>query len=265
MTASVPEADFVQRQRRFADQIRNPDQSVPEGIEARRMQVYVDLFFSNISGFLEGAFPIYRGLCSDDFWAAEVRRFMQEYSSHSPLFRDLAQAYRDYVEHSRTPQPEDPPFLQELLHYEWVELALDIAEEDPFTDVSTAPVTAEQLLQEHPLVSPLAWSLSYQWPVHQICADYQPDRPPEQPTWLLVYRDRKDSVEFMELNAVSAHLLWSLNQHPELSGQDILQQMADELPQLPAGSVFQGGLDLMQQFVSRDIIFATAPCEETGP
>ncbi|GAA0695045.1 DUF2063 domain-containing protein [Marinobacterium maritimum] len=265
MTASVPEPDFIRRQRRFADQIRNPEQPLPEGVEARRMQVYVDLFFNNIAGFLEGAFPVYRSLCSDVFWQAEVRRFMQEYGSESPLFRDLAQAYRDYVDNTRTPQPEDPPFLQELLHYEWVELALDIAEEDPFADWPTAKLNTAQLLQQHPVVSPLAWSLGYQWPVHRISAEFRPDEAPEQLSWLLVYRNREDRVKFIELNAVSARLLWLLNEHPEISGARVLEQIADELPQIPRDNIIQGGLELLQQFLRDGIVLGTTRCLEPNP
>lgn len=264
MTASVPEPDFVKRQRRFADQIRNPEQPVPDGIEDRRMQVYVDLFFNNISGFLEGAFPIYRSLCSDDFWAAEVRRFMQEYSSHSPLFRDLAQAYRDYVEQAREPQPEDPPFLQELLHYEWVELALDIDEDDPFETFPAQDLSDQELLEHPPVLSPLAWSLSYQWPVHRISQDYQPDTCPELPSWLLVYRNRADKVAFMELNAISAHLLWLISEQPQMNSLQLLQQMSEELPQLPAEQVMQGGLSLLRQFLEDDILLGIRTTEVPG-
>jgi len=265
MTVCTPEPDFIRRQRRFADQIRNPDQPLPEGIDARRMQVYVDLFFNNIAGFLQGAFPVYRSLCSDNFWQAEVRRFIQQYGAQSPLFRDLAQAYRDYVEQHRTPQPDDLPFLQELLHYEWIELALDIAEDDPFADWPPVNISTEQLLQEHPIVSPLAWSLGYQWPVHRISTEYRPDCPPEQPTWLLVYRNREDAVKFIELNAISARLLWLLHEAPALSGLQALEQMADELPHIPRDTLCQGGVDLLQQFQRDGVVLGTQPCEERQP
>ncbi len=265
MSVLQPEPDFIRRQRRFADQIRNPEQPLPEGIEGRRMQVYVDLFFNNIAGFLAGAFPVYRSLCSDTFWQAEVRRFMRDYGSESPLFRDLAQAYRDYVDNTRTPQPEDPPFLQELLHYEWVELALDIAEEDPFADWPPVDISTDRLLQQHPVVSPLAWSLGYEWPVHRISAEFRPDEAPEQPSWLLVYRNREDQVKFIELNAVSARLLWLLNEHPELSGARALEQIADELPQISRDNILQHGLNLLQQFLRDDIVLGTTRCSEPSP
>lgn len=265
MTASAPEPDFIRRQRRFADQIRNPQQPLPEGVKAGRMQVYVDLFFNNLSGFLEGAFPVYRSLCTDTFWQTEIRRFMQEYGAQSPLFRDLALAYRNYVAQKRTPQPEDPPFLQELLHYEWVELALDIAEDDPFTEGSPVDICAKKLLLEHPIVSPLAWSFSYQWPVHRISTAFRPQGPTEQPYWLLVYRNRDDEVKFIELNAVSARLLWLLSESPQMSGARALENIANELPGIPHDTVLQGGLDLLQQFQRDDILLSTRPCEEAKP
>ena len=52
---------------------------------------------------------------------------------------------------------DDPPFLLELAHYEWVELALDIAEQELPERVD---ISAEQLLAGRPLISPLAWPLT---------------------------------------------------------------------------------------------------------
>lgn len=260
MSACVPEADFIRRQRRFADQIRNPDQPLPAGIDARRMQVYVELFFNNIAGFLAGAFPVYRSLCDDARWHAEVRRFMQEYGSTSPLLRDLAPAYRDYVDNRRAPRPDDPPFLSELLHYEWVELALDIAEADPFADRPATRISDHQLLQEQPQLSPLAWLLGYRWPVHRISTAYRPEQPPAHLTWLLVYRNRADQVRFLELNAVSARLLWLLDHQPQLSGADALAQLARELPQIPPDTLSHHGLALLRQLLNDDILLGTRPC-----
>ena len=50
-------------QTRFAAQIRNP-QSVPapEGIEDRRMDIYRNLFFSNVCTFLSSNFPVLKSL-----------------------------------------------------------------------------------------------------------------------------------------------------------------------------------------------------------
>ena len=84
----------------------------------------------------------------------------------------------------------DPPFMLELAHYEWVELALD---------VSDAQVPAQGW-------SPLAWPLAYQWPVQRIGVDYQPLTPPAEPTCLLVWRDAQDKVRFMQLSPFAYQL-----------------------------------------------------------
>jgi hypothetical protein len=55
-------------------------------------------------------------------------------------------------------------------------------------------------------LSPLAWVLAYQWPVHQIGPGFQP-RKPGDPCYLAVYRDSSDEVQFMVLNAATARLL----------------------------------------------------------
>ena len=63
------------------------------------------------------------------------------------------------------------------------------------------------LLAGCPLVSPTAWNLTYQWPVHTIGPECVPDEPPEQPTHLVVYRDRVDEVHFLQINAVTQRML----------------------------------------------------------
>ena len=41
---------------------------------------------------------------------------------------------------------------------------------------------AGDLLEGRPVASPVAWLLSYQYPVHRIRPDFQPTEPHEQPT-----------------------------------------------------------------------------------
>ena len=61
--------------------------------------------------------------------------------------------------------------MLELAHYEWVELALDVSTLEIPSDVA---LTGDAL-DEHPVVSPTAWRLSYQYPVHKIGPHYQPN------------------------------------------------------------------------------------------
>src|SRR5690606_27816955 len=108
---------------------------------------------------------------------------------------DIGREFIDFLQH-RTAGADDPPFLIELAHYEWVELALDINT----IDLDAIEAVSGDLLAQRPLLSPLAWPLSYRFPVQRLGPACQPQQPGEQPTWLLVWRNRADAVRFTELN-----------------------------------------------------------------
>ena len=253
---------FEQTANQFAGYIRDPErQSAPENIEQRRLNIYTDLFYNNIENFVSGAFPVLRSLMADEPWHRMVRDFMVNYRCHSPYFLEISQEFQQYL----TQQPDIlqqgdyPPFIQELAHYEWVELALDVSEQDINSyeqaqgiKVLTEP---EQLLSLLPVASPLAWSLVYHYPVHQIGKTYQPQAPGEQPSFLIVYRDRADEVRFMEANAVTARLLELLNEAKEhTTGKSILLQLANEMQHPQPEQIVASGLELLQQLHSQDII-----------
>ena len=60
------------------------------------------------------------------------------------------------------------------------------------------------LLQGRPLVSPLAWTLAYDYPVQRIGPDFQPTEPGPHPTSLTVNPNRQTDVKFSECNDVTA-------------------------------------------------------------
>src|SRR6056297_1085730 len=93
---------FQDTQYRFAAHIRDPArQAAPEQIEDRRMAIYRDLFFNNINGTLQNAFPVIRSLFTEDTWLAMVRDFMIKHQCKSPLFVDIAREFMAYLENER--------------------------------------------------------------------------------------------------------------------------------------------------------------------
>jgi hypothetical protein len=246
---------FVARQYAFAAHIRDPGRNPPpEDVEERRMAIYRDLFHGSLQSLLAGFFPVLRRLLEDDHWHATVRDFLVRHRARTPLFLEIAREFLDYLQHERDADPADPPFLLELAHYEWVELALSISEADP--DPSIADPNGD-LLAGRPLLSPLAWSLSYRFPVHRIGPEFRPDTPAEQPTHLLVYRNRADDVEFMEVNAVTQRLLQLLQEGPDRSGHDCLAQIAEELRHPDPEVVMRAGAELLRDLRARDVILGT--------
>ena len=244
-----------QQQLRFTAHIRDPENApLPEGVPARRMAIYTEIFFNNINDQLSGNFPILRQITSDERWHALVRDFMRRHRSVTPLFTEVALEFLDYLQGEREPQPSDWPFMLELAHYEYVELAVSIStadeeagEYDPNGD----------LVAGCPLVGPTAWNLSYQWPVHTIGPENLPTETPAEPTHLVVYRDRADDVHFLEINAVTQRLLQLLKENPGHTGLDVLKTIAEELGHADAESIIGAGKQLLDDLRQRNVILGT--------
>ncbi|HKF94607.1 MAG TPA: putative DNA-binding domain-containing protein, partial [Gammaproteobacteria bacterium] len=127
-----PLPNFQRVQYAFAAHLRDPQTHArPPGVEDRRMAIYRDLFYNNIEGFLSGGFPLVRSLYSDANWHRMARDFFAHHKSHTPYFPEISQEFLMYLQEERESQPEDPPFLTEIAHYEWVELALSVTEAQP--------------------------------------------------------------------------------------------------------------------------------------
>ncbi len=241
----------------FAGHIRDPERvPMPEGIESRRMGIYRDLFFNNIEDLLSNNFPVLRKLYPNAEWKALVRDFFVRHRAHTPLFPQLAREFLRFIETSRGEDHGDPPFLLELAHYEWVELALSIDEAEPGDE----PADPDgDLLEGAPVLSPLAWPLSYRFPVHRIRPDYRPQEAPSEPTHLVVYRTADEAVHFMELNAVSARLLALIQQRPERAGVAQLRQIAGELTAADESTVIGAGARTLRELRRREILLGTRP------
>jgi hypothetical protein len=239
----------------FAAHIRDPaTEPAPNDVEDRRMAIYRELFYNNIESLLAGNFPVLRKLLADDHWHAMVRDFYARHRAQTPYFHEIAQEFLDYLQNERAKEPRDPPFLLELAHYEWVELAISISE--GVADCSDADPNGD-LIEGIPVVSPLAWNLTYRYPVHKIAPDFQPDSPGLEPTHLVVYRTRADEVQFLEINAVTQRLLQLLRESSHGNGRQVLTRIAEELQHPRPELVIQTGRALLHDLHRRNILLGT--------
>jgi len=88
--------------------------------------------------------------------------------------------------------------------------------------------------------------------------DFLPEQAPELPSYLVVYRNRNDKVKFMELNLVTARLLYLLEEDENLSGQQALDQITQEMNHPNPEVVINGGLSTLQELQSSGIILVTS-------
>jgi hypothetical protein len=255
---SLPKAEpeFIRRQHEFADHIRHPQRSPrPVDVEERRMAIYNELFFNNVESFLASSYPVLHRITPGHRWQSMVRDFYATHACRTPLFSRLAEEFLTYLRQERDGADEDPAFLYELAHYEWVELALTLSD----ADQHPPPLDPNgDLLKGHPVISPLAWHFNYRYPVHRIGPEYLPEEPEAEPTHLLVYRDRQDEIGFLEINPVTLSLLEALESGPQITGQAALDAIVKALDHPDPELVMQAGIGLLNDLRQRDILLGTA-------
>ena len=255
MTILRDKADFKQTQYAFAAHIRDPQQHpCPQDVEDRRMNSYRELFYNNVESFMASSFPVLRKIMDDTRWHSLIRDYFSRHKASTPLFPEMPREFLHYLQNEHEHQDNDPPFLLELAHYEWVELALTLADEE--IDLKQLSCNGD-LLAQHPVLSSLAWPLQYRYPVHQIGPDYQPEQPADSPTFIIVYRNQNNEIGFLEINPVTARLLQLLTENPTRSGRSVLEQIAKEINHTDPEVVVQGGLTILQDLQARDIILGT--------
>ena len=247
---------FEQLQLALARHLRDPDAvTAPADLEDRRVQIYRELVFNNLSSLLGGNFPVIRRLLKGEEWPHLVRRFLAEHGSHTPLFHELGSEFVRFLGEHPEHWSGQRPFMHELAHYEWVELALELAQGD--IDEAAAGSTGGDPIDEVPVASPVAWVLGYRYPVHQIRVDFQPAAPPEQPTWLLIYRNRGDRVQFQALEPLAARLLALAQESDDKTGRELVMALATEIGHPRPEDLIEPARSLFAGWMQRDVIVGT--------
>lgn len=229
--------------------LRDPSASpAPAGIEDRRLSIYRDLLFNNIASLLSGNFPVIENILGEERWERLVRDFYRDHRCHTPLFAEIAREFQRYLQDL---DALDPPFLLELAHYEWVELALQLSDAvAPHDDDAVA-----ELLDHPPRLSPLAWPLAYAWPVHRLGPDFQPAQPPPTPTLLLLRREADGEVRFSELSPLAYRLLQRLEESPQLTAREQLRALAAEAGSDDEAAFLDMGAALLRQMRATGVVY----------
>lgn len=237
-------ADLLTQQYTFTAHLRDARQPAPPDINPRRMALYRELFFNNIEGFLSNNFPLLRTYYDDATWQNLAQDFFARHRCLTPYFYAIPQEFIQYLQNERAPQSEDPPFLYDLAHYEWIETALAIAPGEP----------PPRLIE---LDQPLTWSelaqiLTYQWPIQDISAGECPDRP--EPVCLLGYRGYDDQVHFLQLNPLTEQLVRAIQAQPGQTAADYLNRLLKTLDYANPEGLLRGGFSILADLAERGVI-----------
>ena len=241
---------FQVTQRAFCAHMRDPDiNAAPAAIEDRRLAIYRNLVFNNIESFLGSAFPILKSIINGEKWSQMVRDFISLHECQTPYFLKISEEFIKYLELN---SEQYPSFMLELAHYEWVELALDVSQQD----IPSHPPHEAHVLDDMALISPLAWRLSYRYPVHKMGPGYveQELKDTDPLTFLIVYRNRDLKVGFIESNAVTFRLL-DIIESEALSGRAAILKLAKEIQHSDLNSLLAFGAEVLYSLAGKDVIY----------
>lgn len=255
-------SDFRDKQYAFARHIRDPENyPAPAGAEDRRMAIYRDLFLNNLRNLLSQTFPVLKKLHKPDKWRSIIRLFMAQHVAQTPYFVEIPREFLQFLQTEYVPAEDDFPFLVELAHYEWVELALSVSDATN-DDVAFDP--HGDMLDGVPVKSTLAWHFAYQYPVHRISTKFIPQAAGEQVSFLVIYRKANDDVAFMELNPVSARLLELIDANEDRTGRDLLVSLAGEIAYADVDALIQHGAAAMAEMQAAEILLGTKRSKKTN-
>lgn len=235
--------------------VRDPRRAPrPEGVPARRAAIYGELVFGNLQGLLSPCFPVTRAVLGPR-WPRLVRQFCREGRCETPLFREVPGEFVQWLLTTPRTDIPAPPWLRELVHHEWSELAVETApSEDGALRWVSGQDTSERWHEAPLRMNPASMNLHYRWPVHRIGPGYRPRKPRD--TFMLVHRDRHEAVRFTQLDAVSSRLL-QLAATGELTAREACAAVAAELGSPGATALIDQGLALLRDWRRQDVLLDT--------
>lgn len=251
MTHSAPVA-LAEFQRQFATHLRAPlTDTRPKGQAERASRIYEALLFNNVRGFTDQCFPVARAMLGADAWTELNRAFFRDWSCQTPFFARIPAEFVEYLASPQAPSAA-PPWLAELTHYEWLELAASTHAG------AVREVTATEFDDHTTLTAnPTLHVATYAWPVHRFRATHEHSVPPPAPTSLAVYRTSTHEVGFVEISALTAALLELIQETPATLPVTITT-LTRLLPGSDETQLSVAATPLIRDFLQKEILWASS-------
>ncbi|MDF1763595.1 MAG: putative DNA-binding domain-containing protein [Oleibacter sp.] len=245
-----------------------------------RMQIYRDLFFKNIKGFLDSTFPVCAEILGEQYWTELAKKFLLQHASASPYFLKISEEFLLFL-NQQTTLINDSPWLLELAHYEWLELAVDVldTQENEFDNAVSfqsvhqkesgddssqdASVVEKAWFDRVPIPTSAAMSAIYNFPVHEISPNNASPNP--QTTGIIVFRDQSDRVRFIHTNPFTVALFEllceqssmvcsSFSNHQAMSGRESVIHLLKQAQMVLSEAAIDGGCRIIAEWNERGLI-----------
>jgi uncharacterized protein len=240
--------DFRQFQFALARHLRDPlSAAVPEGVSAADVTVCTQEMVRNLCEVLEPAFPVTHALLGDEIWEHAVRLFLKDAPNHTPWASAVQRAFVDHVCESPDMQ-RLPAWLQDLAHFEWLQSAVST------TPVSWPAFDAQgDVMQRAVVLNPTHVEAAYEWPVHGIDTDHQPDD--MQSTHVTMLRDSDDALHVLESSVFRGQLIDLLRDGQ--TGEQAFMVLAMWLSHPDPEAFVREGAQVMAQLQREGVVLGT--------
>lgn len=229
--------EFQRLQYAFTAHLRDPQaHAAPAGIKPERLSMYRELLFNNVINFVDITFPIAKAQLGEALWARLTQRFFADFNCSSPFFYDISLHFREFTESLDWPELIALPWLESLMHYEWMELVADIDEQGLAVSIDTDALDAALANNPDPrlrLAGP-TWALAYQWRVHEWRENTDLSIIEQASVCLMALRadDAALSLKIHEITPFAAFLLETLTQaESAVALSELIARVCGAMPQ----------------------------------
>lgn len=248
----MAEPRFIELQRAFTGHLRDPANVPAPALPEAALEIYRHAVFFNIERFMRDNFPRLAEVLAPADWEVLIRDYLIRHASRTPLFVELLDEFLAYLRDERV-APDDPAWLFELAHFDWLENAIASDERAVERPAAEPP---DDLLASPLLVNPVHRIERYAFPVHAMGPEFLPAEAPPRATLLLGFRKLDGEFAVLDLNAVSIELFQGL-----VSGRaagDILADIAVRLGHPDPGKVVAGGLEILERWWTLGLVLGPA-------
>lgn len=242
--------DTIQIQEALGSYCKTGETPQLPGVVESRLPQYRRLVRNVFYGILQQAFPITSAILTDEEWDQLINDFMVHHPAQEHEVWKMPKELVDFVEGTDYSEKLNRPYLEELLHFEWIEILVHGMEDVPFQYTPSQQLS----LTDKVMLNPYHELVTLQYPVHKSAeTDYNQHK---GVYYVLVHRDIEEfDVQFTELAPFVALLINAIENDNSHSFSQILDQVCQEVNIERSAAVEQQAEAFLNHFLQKKVLF----------
>lgn len=211
-------------QQKLVEYCRMNNEGEIEGTRQDRLHNYRRLIYTIYWDALSDAYPIAKSILKEDQWDKMVDDFISECACNEPQLFRMPYSLIGFAEHKSYAEAFSLPYLLDLLLFEWIEIEVHSMKDLPEKTLLSITKVEDGHLEFNPYFS----LIKLNYPIHQLKKQNIDQLKGEY--FLLIYREKNGTVQYMELNGFTANLIEQLSANSaELTLTETLNHLFTDL------------------------------------